>query len=268
MKLAFSTLGCPDWSWGEIFAAARDIGMKGIEVRGVGREMYAPAIRPFRPEKLPETVRQLRQAHMRVCMLTSSACLGIGHPEQYVEESLRYVDLAQQLGTPYIRVMCSARAAPDTDIDTDTIARLYSRICEYGRPRGVTPLLETNGRLADSREMRRVLDRVTSDNRGVLWDVHHPYRFFGEAPAETLMRLGEEIRYLHIKDSVMVHGQVQYRMMGAGDVPVAEAVRLMEKRGYDGFLSFEWLKRWCPDLEEPGIVFYQYADYMKRLLHR
>lgn len=268
IRLAFSTLGCPDWTWDEICAAALDMGLDGIEVRGVGRELYAPAVREFRPEHREETMLRLRQAGLSVSLLASAACLGTGRPEAGETEARRYIDLAAQLGVPYIRVMGSEHAAPDVELDLDAVAYRYSALCEYGRARGVTPLLETNGLLADSRAMRRVLDQVASDNRGVLWDVHHPYRFFGETPLETIMRLGDAIRYLHVKDSVMEKGRVSYQMMGAGDVPVAEAVRRMQERGYDGFIAFEWLKRWCPDLEEPGIVFYQYAEYVKRLLHR
>ena len=47
MKLSLSTLGCPGWSWNEIFATAKDLGMNGIEVRGVANEMFAPAISVF-----------------------------------------------------------------------------------------------------------------------------------------------------------------------------------------------------------------------------
>lgn len=41
MKICFSTLGCPDWSWEEILAAAKDLGYDGIELRGLGNEIYA-----------------------------------------------------------------------------------------------------------------------------------------------------------------------------------------------------------------------------------
>ena len=34
MKLAFSTLGCPDFSWSEIYTMAKDFGYSGIEMRG------------------------------------------------------------------------------------------------------------------------------------------------------------------------------------------------------------------------------------------
>jgi len=35
MKLAFSTIGCPEWSWNEIMEAAIDMRIDGIEIRGV-----------------------------------------------------------------------------------------------------------------------------------------------------------------------------------------------------------------------------------------
>ena len=47
MKLSFSTLGCPEWSWNEIIATAKDMGFDGVEIRGVGKELYAPAIKEF-----------------------------------------------------------------------------------------------------------------------------------------------------------------------------------------------------------------------------
>lgn len=46
--------------------------------------------------------------------------------------------------------------------------------------------------------------------------------------------------------------RVEYRMMGYGDVPVTDAVTLLDRAGFDGFFSLEWVKRWNPDLQEPG----------------
>jgi fatty-acyl-CoA synthase len=39
MKLAFSTLGCPDFSWNDIYSMAKDLGFNGIEIRGLGNEI-------------------------------------------------------------------------------------------------------------------------------------------------------------------------------------------------------------------------------------
>ena len=63
----------------------------------------------------------------------------------------------------------------------------------------------------------------------------------------------------------MVGDLVSYRMMGYGDVPVFDAMQILADGGYEGYITFEWLKRWFPDLTEPGIVFAHFASYMTYL---
>lgn len=36
MKISFSTLGCPEFGWRDIYSLAKDFGFDGIEVRGLG----------------------------------------------------------------------------------------------------------------------------------------------------------------------------------------------------------------------------------------
>lgn len=142
------------------------------------------------------------------------------------------------------------------------VKRLYTELCAYAKGTGVAVLLETSGELADSSKMREFMRDVDLETGGVLWDLHHPYRFFGESPAKTWENIGEWVRYLHVKDSAMQDGKLVYRMMGYGDVPVFDALKILSDHGYQGYVSLEWLKRWCPDLQEPGIVFAHYASYM------
>ena len=113
--------------------------------------------------------------------------------------------------------------------------------------------------------MLAFLDRAGSDNCGVLWDVHHTVRFGSESPVETFAALGTYVKHVHLKDSVMRGSRVEYRMMGYGDVPVTDAVTLLDRADFDGFFSLEWVKRWNPDLQEPGIVFAHYKNYMDSL---
>ena len=47
MKIAFSTLGCPDFSWSDIYSMAKDLGFDGIEIRGLGNEIFAVKAQPF-----------------------------------------------------------------------------------------------------------------------------------------------------------------------------------------------------------------------------
>ena len=152
--------------------------------------------------------------------------------------------------------------------DSSLFIDAYKYLCDYAKEKNVTPLVETNGIFANTKELAEILYRVGSPNSGVLWDIHHPYRFFGESPAQTYQNLGNKIKYIHVKDSASVDGKVQYRMMGYGDVPIFDSLRILKENGYTGFVSFEWLKRWNKELQEPGIVFSHFASYMRYLLNQ
>ena len=52
MKLAFSTLGCPNFGWSEIFSMAKDLGFQGIEMRGYGDELFSVKSKAFKPENI------------------------------------------------------------------------------------------------------------------------------------------------------------------------------------------------------------------------
>ncbi len=265
MKLAFSTLGCPGWSWNEIFATAKDMGLDGIEIRGIGGQIYAPDIKVFAPDQLEATLQRVRDAGMELPMLTSGASLGLPETEKNMAEAKAYIDLAEKLGSAFVRVMVTPVAQVEP-ADLAQTARLYAELCEYAAPKGVTPLIETNSVLADSKVMKQFMEQCPSQNCGVLWDIHHPYRFFGESPEETYANIGKWVKYAHVKDSVMKDGQVSYRMMGYGDVPIMDALSILHQNGYKGYITLEWLKRWCPDLQEPGIVFSHFSSYMNYLI--
>ena len=47
MKFAFSTVGCPDYQWSDVYSMAKDLGYDGIEVRGLGREFSTFNMQPF-----------------------------------------------------------------------------------------------------------------------------------------------------------------------------------------------------------------------------
>ena len=49
------------------------------------------------------------------------------------------------------------------------------------------------------------------------------------------------------------------------DILSQEQIELLLQKGYDGYFSLEWVKRWDLTLEEPGIVFAHYVNYMRKL---
>ncbi len=262
MKAAFSTLGCPSWSFNEIYATAKDIGFDGVEIRGVGNEMYAPKIPQFAPENLEQTKKRFENG-LKISCLTSGACLT---SSACFEEADDYMQLADRLGVPFVRILISDTTYP-VDVDLDSAVARYRALCDMVHERGykAMPLVETNGVLADSNKMLEFMQATSRHNAGVLWDINHPYRYFNEPVELTAKRLGRYIKYMHVKDSHIENGDLKYRMMGYGDMPVYDALRAARAEGFDGYVSLEWVKRWMPDLQEPGIVFSHYYNYITYL---
>jgi len=266
MKLSFSTLGCPRWTFPDILSTAKDLNLDGIEIRGLGDQMYAPAIEEFSAAEREKTKRRLRETGLEIPIFTSGAVLAEAKKAQSAFlEACAYIDLTAAFEVPYIRVMGTGEPQL-TPGDFGLAAGLYRQLCAYGEAKNVTPLIETNGMLSDSGFMRDFLEDAGHPNSGVLWDVHHTVRYGEETPLVTVAALGSHIRHVHVKDSSVFQGKTQYQMMGYGDIPLEATLALLQAIGYAGFVSLEWVKRWNPDLQEPGIVFAHFKSYMDGIL--
>ena len=262
MKLSFSTIGCPDWSWDDITAAARDLNYDGIEIRGVGNEIYAPKAKPFLAANISKTQENLKKQGLTINCLTSGCLLNDANTEKNIDEAKDYIDLAATIGVPYVRVLGDTNPQPG-EISIDFVLENLKKVVAYASSKNVIVLMETNGVFADSKAMAALMKNVGSDSLAVLWDVHHTYRYFNESPEETFALIGKYIKHVHIKDSKIQDGKIVYKMMGYGDVPVCQAAEVLKNGGYNGFISLEWVKRWCLELEEPGVVFAHFINYMK-----
>ena len=75
MKIAFSTLGCPDSDWADIYPMAKDLGYDGIEIRGLGNDISAVQSPPFTEAKLPQTMAKLASLHLEIPCFSSGCCL-------------------------------------------------------------------------------------------------------------------------------------------------------------------------------------------------
>ena len=142
------------------------------------------------------------------------------------------------------------------------------KLAPSAEEKGVTLLVETNGVYTDTRRLFNLLNSVGSDAVAALWDIHHPYRFAGETPGQTVQNLGAYIKYVHVKDSVMEDGKVSYRMMGEGDLPINDFMMALRSINYNGYISLEWVKRWAADLDDAGVVFPNFANYMSKYLKK
>ena len=268
MKLAFSTLGCPSYSWQEITAMAKDLGFSGIELRGLGDGIFSAYAEPFKDANIEKTRERLKKLHIEIpCISTGCALRYEDKTDETIEEVTTYIRLAEKLGTPYIRVLGDRGAAPGDDFDDEIVINALKRLVPVAEEAGVTLLLETNGVYSNTKRLADVIWAVGSDSVGALWDMHHPYRYGGESPQDTIQNLGAYVKYTQIKDSVMKeNGEVEYRIMGEGDLPIADFIAALRSVNFEGFITLEWLKAYMPDLESSGVVFPQFVNFMKEYI--
>lgn len=264
MKISFSTIACPNYSWVDIYSMAKDLGFDGIEIRGMGDDFAAYKAMPFTEANRPKTMAKLKALNIEIPCLSSGCCLKFKEKEaETIAELTEYCKLAQQINAPYIRVLADLEAAPNGEVDDAYVAEQLKKLAPIAAQYDVTLLVETNGVYSDTRRLRALLDSVNSHKIAALWDMHHPYRFAGESPEQTVANLGELIKYVHIKDSVMENGKVVYKMMGEGDLPIQKMIEALQSIQYTGYVSLEWVKLWMPNLLDAGVVFPQYAEFMR-----
>jgi fatty-acyl-CoA synthase len=267
MKLAFSTLGCPDFSWTDIYSMAKDLGYNGIEIRGLGDDIFAVKAQPFTESMLPETIKKLESLRLEIPCLSSGCCLKYeSREDENVKEITQYIYLAKKLKTPYIRILADLKPYPEDDVDDKVVLKALRRIIPIAEENDVVFLIESNGVYSDTKRLCNLLDLAASDAVAALWDFHHPCRFAGETPEETVQNLGAYIRYVHVKDSIIENGVIKYRMMGEGDLPFHDMMLALRSINYEGYISLEWVKRWAADLYDAGIVFPQFAHFMSRYM--
>ncbi len=264
MKIAFSTLGCPDFSWTDIYSLAKDFGFHGIEIRGLGENIFSGSNSPFVPEKLEKTAAQLKKLKLEIpCLSSGCAFRYADKHEETIAELKKYIALAHELGTPYIRVLGDLTAEPTTDFDDECVIEPLKLLGPIAQEAGVTLLIETNGVYSDTKRLADVLSKIACDGVAALWDFNHPYRFNGELPETTITNLGAYIKYVHIKDSVVENGKIVYRLVGEGDLPPMESyMKALRSLNYEGYISLEWMKQYAPELSDAGIVFPHFAHFM------
>ena len=79
MKTCFSTLACPDFTWQEIYSMAKDFGFDGIEIRGLGQDIFSVKAAPFTDKELPKTIAKLKDLKLTI------PCLSSGEPINNLE---------------------------------------------------------------------------------------------------------------------------------------------------------------------------------------
>ncbi|MBQ0098923.1 MAG: AMP-binding protein, partial [Firmicutes bacterium] len=138
-------------------------------------------------------------------------------------------------------------------------------LIKYAKTKKVTILIETMGIFASTKVLGDFLSNFADDNLSAVWDAHHTFRYANENPNITVQNLGKNIKHIHIKDSVIVNGKINYCFMGEGDLPIKEILKSLVSINYEGYISLEVMAEWLGTLGDENIVLPQFSSYMASL---
>ncbi|NTS40421.1 sugar phosphate isomerase/epimerase [Flavisolibacter sp. BT320] len=267
-RLSFSTLGCPDWTLPQIIDFAAQHGYSGIELRGLQRQMDLPQSPAFSsPAALTNTMALMKEKRLSFVGLGSSATLHF--PEgaertKHLSDAKRFIDLAQNLHCPYVRVFPNNFPKDqEKAVTLQLIIDGLKTLGDYAKEKNVTVLLETHGDVVWTADLVAIMQGVAHPAVGLIWDISNMWTVTKEDPAEAYQQLEPYIRHTHIKDAKWVDGKLQYTLLGQGDVPILKAITVLAKGGYKGYYSFEWEKLWHPEIAEPEVALAHYPTAMK-----
>jgi len=265
--LSFSTLGCPDWSFDEIVNFAAENKYDGIEFRGIKRELDLTKCEAFNSDNnIKASLKKLNDKNLKVSDLGSSAELhhkDEGARQKNIEGAKQFIDLAQKLNCPNVRVF--PNDIPDSQTKEETITLIVSALKElgdYASAKNIYVLMETHGKIVYTADLLNIMQQTNHPHVGLVWDAYNMWSVTKEPPAQVYASLKNYIRHAHIKDAKEINGKEEYVLLGEGTSPIFEAVDLLAKNNYTGYYSFEWEKLWHPEIGDSAVAI---ADYPKKM---
>lgn len=271
LKIAFSTVACPDLTLEEVAERVEAHEFDGVELRtfGDGASRFAcdPALTG--PSKIRDI---LTREGVEVCSLGSSlrfdeplrppSPLGyvFGDFERPVREAKPVIDLASAIGCPLVRVFgCEGRPGESRKGLVRRVVDRLKMVCDHARHTGVSIALENNGDFALAEQTLEVVERVGNPLLGACYSLASGAAA-GEDPQRAVNLLGRRLYLARIKD--LAGGRPV--PPGEGDLPCREFVEALRRNRYDGWLVYEWDAAWLPDLTPAEEILPQAAATLGR----
>ncbi|MEU9341639.1 sugar phosphate isomerase/epimerase family protein [Streptomyces sp. NPDC048278] len=263
MKFAFSTLGVPGLPVPDVLALATAHGYHGVELRAHPEEPVNPGLGPAARS---DVAAEFKATGVEVLGVAGYARLAApGEDAPVLDETRQLLQLAHDLGASYVRVFPGADPALPAAESDAIAARRLGTVAEDAAALGVRVLLETHDSHRTGAAAIRILGPVGHRMVGSLWDVMHTW-LGGEQPAESFAALAPHLGYVQVKDIASADDTTPLPL-GAGVLPLSECVEVLSRHGWDGWLCWEYEKRWYEAAAPlPGLLAAG-RDHLARLLN-
>lgn len=243
-------------------------GYDGVELRIVDNAVIDPAALDRGARK--ELRRTFHSRGLEIIAVGASSRFNtpvVADRRSHEQSLIDYLQLASDLDSPMVRTF--GGAVPDgctLEQGQRWVAESLNRVAPRAEELGVNIVLETHDGFASAAAVAGTLAMVESPAVGILWDTHHPFRM-GETVEQAWELTRNRLYHVHVKDARRTaDGKWDLKLLGQGEVPVAEAVRTLKAGGYAGWISVEWEKKWHPEIEDPEVAIPQHAQVLRQYL--
>jgi sugar phosphate isomerase/epimerase len=242
-KLCLTSAVAPQWEAAKLVKAAAKYGYAGVELSAGAGCKHGVEL-----DSTESDLRAIRE------MFSNSgigiACLGTpisfhaAEPEarqKALEELERYIEIADILATPYVRIFGGEiPAGIEVAGAADYISDCLSDAASFAEQRSATLLVETFGTFRNSRFLREIIKQVYSPRLGALWNVPETARGL-EPVGDTYDSLCDHIRHVHLADYEYFEERtaVAPAEFGEGFVPIGQAISVLADGGYRGYLAYD-----------------------------
>jgi sugar phosphate isomerase/epimerase len=270
MKLAFSTLGCPDWELREIVAAARKWGYDGVELRAVGGSLDLLSRVEFAAAQIATTRAYFADAGVEICCIDTSCVFHSTDRSERANQvrlALAHAEMAANLGAHLIRVFPDKiQPGAEREETRDWIVAGLRAIAER-MPDGVDVGLETHGDFARAEFVSEIVTLANHPQVKLIWDVANSVAA-GDVIQAAARVVQPYLAHVHLRDAKPVAGSEHWLpvLAGTGRVSFAEALTALTDLNYDGFVSFEWEKYWHPEIEAPEVALPNFSNAIRKIV--
>ena len=252
MKYAFMSFSCPKHSLDGMLALARQYGYDGVEPRVQAGHAHGLEMEVDAGTRRDAAQKALDSGIALCCVATSCRYSDPDTVQQHVEDTLRCIDLAADVGAPRIRVFGGQIGKGiSRERAIAQVVEALTAVADRAQARGVTVCMETHDDWCNPEHVAAVMAQVDHPAIAVNWDVMHPVRAAGWTVDQSFETLKPWIRHLHVHDGIEEDGKLIFKAIGEGIVDTQRAIQLLPSMGYDGYLSGEWINWEPPEVHLP-----------------
>lgn len=266
VRLALSTLGCPELPLAHAADLAHREGYQGLELRSAPG---TPVDTGSSSQQRAQWALDLQQTGVSALSVASyvKVCDAAVDDQTVIDAALGQARLAHDVGAPWLRVFAGgARGAPPDPAVDAMGGRRLAAIAEATAPLGVRLALETHDSHPTGRDVLRLIDAAEGAEVAVVWDVLHTW-LGREDPEETAHLIGERTAYVQVKD-VADRDDLAPLLLGEGTLPLQRCVDLVVQRDLTSWISWEYERAWHPQAPSLTQVGGHGARWLARAIDR